>query len=223
MKVWEHIDQGEIPGSKQNLDLYRRDSDFEIRIGVQLLMGTRMHGSEDALAELALERLGERRFKKVLVGGLGMGFTLSSILRNISEDSEVCVAELVPSVIEWNRCYFGDRSNHPLEDRRVVVNCGDVSKLLRESSARWDIIVLDVDNGPSGMTHEDNQTLYQMKGLNTLYTALRPSGVVGVWSANDDPRFTKRMQQAGFTVDVHRVRARGKRGGRRHTIWIGQK
>ncbi len=223
MNIWEFIASGEIPGTETSLNLYRRGDEFEIRIDNRQLMNTRLHGSEDALAELAFDRLAGKTQIRTLVGGLGLGFTLSAALRRLGADGSVVVAELVPAVVEWNRGPLGEAAGRPLEDPRTSVHCGDVTDLIRRPPAPWDAILLDVDNGPSSLTRASNHWLYTHQGLDAIFDALDPGGVLGVWSANPDRGFTRRFARAGFAVSPTEVRARGKQGGRRHQVWIGRR
>lgn len=223
MKIWKFIESGPIPGTEDTLGLYQRDDEFEIRIDTRQLMNTRLHGSEDALADLAFDRLGEVDGARSLVGGLGMGFTLAAAVRRTDGAGQVCVAELVPSVVEWNRKYVGGAAGFPLSDPRTSVHLGDVSELIRAQEKPWHTILLDVDNGPASLTRSTNQWLYTHEGLDAAHDALVPCGILAVWSADPDPAFTRRFKRAGFSVEHVEVRARGKQGGRRHTIWIGQR
>ena len=203
--------------------LLRRGEELVIRAGREVLMGTRMHGSEEALADLAYDHLGTRVGTRVLVGGLGMGFTAAAALRRCPADGAVVVSELVPKIVDWNRGLLGPAAGRPLDDPRLSVEMGDIAVLLRSSTTAWDGILLDVDNGPSPLSQEANQWLYSRAGLAALLGALRSDGVVCVWSASGDEAFTRRMESAGFRVDVHRVRARGGKRGPRHIIWVGRK
>jgi len=205
------------------MSLLRRGDELVIRVDDRELMGSRVHGSEDALADLACDRLRDCTAARVLVGGLGMGFTLAAALRRVGSAGQVVVAELVPVVVDWNRGVVGAVAGHPLEDPRVGVHEGDVGALIRKSGQAWDVVLLDVDNGPTALTRADNAGLYGRQGLDALHAALRPGGVAAVWSAAPDVSFTRRFEQAGFEVDVVEVRARGKKGGRRHTIWLGKR
>ena len=217
------LDTAPIPNSGGELGLYRHGEDFVIKVvGGQDLMSTRTHGSADALAEIACTEIAGRERPRVLIGGLGMGFTLASALRHLGHDAEVVVAELVPAVVEWNRGPLGEHAGHPLRDERVTVEEVDVSLLLRAGRPPFDAILLDVDNGPEGLTQKSNDWLYSKAGLNVSCRALRPKGVLGVWSAGSDRAFTKRLVKAGFEVDEVPVRAhRGK--GARHLIWVARK
>ncbi len=216
------LDTAPIPGDGGELGLYQHGEDFLIRVvGGQDLMSTRTHGSADALAEIACTELAGRERPRVLIGGLGMGFTLASALRHLGHDAEVVVAELVPEVVEWNRGPLGEHAGHPLRDERVTVHEVDVSIMLRAEARSFDAILLDVDNGPDALTQEGNDWLYSRAGLNASYEALRPKGVLAVWSAGPDRAFSKRLRKAGFEVDEVRVRAHGGKGAR-HVIWIAR-
>ena len=221
MKPWERIDAGPVPGAKAEMVLLRRDDEFVIRVDGHTLMGSRMHGSEDALADMAFDHLGQREDARVLVGGLGMGFTAAAALRRAAPSAVVVAAELVPKVIEWNRGPLAAVADRPLEDPRLQIHAGDVLEVIRNGDVSWDAIILDIDNGPRGLSSPSNQWLYGRQGLKALYGAAKPGGMVGVWSASPDRVFTARMEQAGFETTVATVRARGSRGGPRHTIWIG--
>ena len=215
------LDTAPIPGGGE-LGLYQHGDEFAIGIvGGQDLMCTRTHGSEDALAEIALAIAG-RVQPRVLIGGLGLGFTLASALSHLGPEAEVLVAELLPAVIEWNRGPLGERAGHPLRDERVTAHAADVSVILRAEPASFDAILLDVDNGPDGLTREGNHWLYSSSGLKASYRALRSKGVFAVWSAGPDRAFGKRLRKVGFAVEEVRVRARGRKGGR-HLIWVARK
>lgn len=211
-----------VPGTNKELRLYQRGDEFSIKIpGRGELMNSRVTGSEQALADLACQRLAGRARPRVLVGGLGMGFTLAAALRALPSEAEVVVAELVPEVVEWNRALIGAPAGHPLADPRSEVFVGDVGALMRRSPAGFDAILLDVDNGPEGLIRRDNDWLYTVEGLQTAHRALRPEGVLAVWSAGPDRLFTSRLHHAGFRVEEHRVRGHGPGKGARHTIWLG--
>lgn len=216
------LDTARIPGEGRELSLYQQGEDFVIRIvHGQELMTTRAHGSEDALAEIACREVARRERPRVLIGGLGMGFTLASALRHLGHDAEIVVAELVPAVVEWNRGPLGEKAGHPLRDKRVTVHEVDVSTILKAQLRSFDAILLDVDNGPDGLTREGNHWLYSRDGLSAAYQALRPKGVLAVWSAGPDRAFIKRLGMTGFEVDEVPVRAhRGK--GARHLIWVAR-
>jgi spermidine synthase len=216
------LDTAPIPGEGGGLSLYQQGDDFVIRIvDGQDLMSTRAHASEDALAEIACAEVAHLEHPQVLIGGLGMGFTLASALRHLGDDAEVVVAELVPAVVEWNRGPLGEKAGHPLRDERVTVHEVDVSIILKAQPKSFDAILLDVDNGPDGLMREGNQWLYSREGLNTCYEALRSKGVLAVWSAGPDHAFSKRLRKTAIEVEEVPVRAhRGK--GTRHLIWIAR-
>jgi spermidine synthase len=220
MVPWQRLAQAEVPGEKVPLVLSRRDGEFAIRIGSRTLMSSRAHGSEEALAELACARIAVRTQARVLIGGLGMGYTLATALRQLAPSAQVEVAELIPAVVEWNRGPLEHLADRPLADRRVSVWVGDVADRIRAASAVYDAILLDVDNGPSGITRATNDWLYSVAGLGTAFVALRVGGVLGVWSVAPDRAFTRRLGQVGFGVKEEFVRARRTKGGR-HTLWLG--
>ncbi len=226
MIPWVPLARAPIPGTQQDLCLYRRGEqlEFSIQISgyVSELMNSRVHASEDALAELGCATIVGRPAPRVLVGGLGMGFTLAAALKVLGPDSVVTVAELVPEVVEWNRGPLGECAAFPLHDPRTQVHVGDVAELLRQGHGAYDAVLLDVDNGPEGMTHHGNNWLYSPPGLAAAQQTLRPGGVLAVWSATPDDRFTRRLRQAGFRVDVRTVRARPGKGAR-HTIWLAHR
>lgn len=225
MKRFELIDTADIPDDRGALCLFSYGDDFVIKIqggnGNQL-MNTRMHGSEDALAEIPCKRIAQRTQPRVLIGGLGMGFTLASALKHLGNDAEVHVAELVPGVIEWNRGPLGEKSGMPINDPRTRIRLGDVAAILRDEPQGFDAIMLDVDNGPEGLTRKGNSWLYSSAGLETCARALRSKGVLAVWSASADRAFSQRLAQSGFKAEEVQVFAHGNRGTR-HTIWIADK
>ena len=207
-----------MPGGGE-LRLMQRGAEFSIMAGAIELMNSRVSGSEQALATLACGRIAGRADARVLIGGLGMGFTLRAALAALGEGAKVTVAELVPAVVAWARgpmaAVFGDC----LDDGRVGIHQGDVAELLRPGGARYDAILLDVDNGPEGLTRKANDALYNLSGLRAAHAALRPGGVLAVWSSGQHPDFTGRLRQAGYEVEEVRARASGGRGAR-HVIWI---
>ncbi len=225
MKPWKLIDSSNIPGEGGELRLYQRGDEFSIMLagGGGELMSSRKHGSEDALSELGCQHLASRPQPCVLIGGLGMGFTLAAALKQLGPDAEITVAELIPAVEKWNREVIGHFAGHPLDDTRCSVSIGDVAAILKQQRSSFDAILLDVDNGPEGLTHHDNNWLYSSEGLQSAYAALRPGGVLAVWSAGPDAIFNKRLRQAGFKVRQEQVRAHGKKKGAKHTIWIAQR
>jgi spermidine synthase len=223
MIPWEYLESAAVPGGEGELSLYRRGAEYSIRVAGRELMNSRLHGSEEALAELAYARLGGRPAPRLLIGGLGMGYTLAAALRRLGEDGRVVVAELVPAVVAWNRGPLADLAGRPLEDARVAVHEGDVAQVLRAEAEAFDAVLLDVDNGPEGLVRKDNDWLYARPGLTAAFTALRPRGLLAVWSANPSRVFADRLRRAGFEVEEVRARARENRGGRRHTIWLARR
>lgn len=223
MKQWKELGIATIPGTSQHLYLYQGKDDFSIKLARgHELMNTRKHASEDALGTLPCRRLSNRQSPKVLIGGLGMGFTLAAVLAEIGDEAEVTVAELVPEVVEWNRGPLGEASGYPLNDPRTRVYVGDVAGLLRTSCEAFDVIALDVDNGPEGLTTRDNDWLYTMDGISATSQALRPAGVLAYWSAESNRAFSKRLGRCGLAIEEVRVHAHGSKGAR-HTIWLAVK
>lgn len=220
MKPTELLGRTRTPDGAE-LALTRRDSEYVILASGRSLMSSRMHGSEEALATFACQRARARAEPCVLVGGLGMGFTLRATLDLLPPGATVVVAELVPGVVEWNRGPLGPLAGHPLKDARVVVDVNDVADTLRANPGRFDAVLLDVDNGPAAFTATDNAGLYSDGGLAAARVALTVGGVLAVWSAREDRRFEQRLRHCGFTVQVERVRGRLKKGGPRHTIFLG--
>jgi spermidine synthase len=203
------------------MTLTRHGSEYVILASGQSLMSSRMHGSEEALAMFACGRARTLEEPCVLVGGLGMGFTLRATLDLLPPDATVVVSELVPAVVDWNRGPLGPLARHPLKDRRVVVDVNDVAATLRTSPRRFDAVLLDVDNGPAAFTASHNAGLYDDRGLAAARAALKSGGVLAVWSSREDRRFEQRLRYGGFDVTVERVRGRLKKGGPRHTIFLG--
>jgi spermidine synthase len=203
------------------LRLYQRGDEFSIRVDkAGELMNSRAHHSEEVLAELACRMIAGRDTPHLLVGGLGMGFTLAAVLSHTGPDARVTVSELIPAVVRWNRDYMGSLAGFPLADARVHVLELDVGRVMQEHK-NFDAIMLDVDNGPSSFTHDDNDALYSLRGLGLAFNSLKPGGVLTVWSASSDPEFTRRMKKAGFEVTEQRVGSHASKRGNRHTIWIG--
>jgi spermidine synthase len=222
LKRWELLGEARTPDGSL-MALMRRDREHIILANGKPLMSSLMHGSEEALATVACARARTLPQPCVLVGGLGMGFTLRATLDLLPSDATVIVVELIPAVVEWNRGPLAPLAGVPLEDERVQVMTGDVAAELRSSRNRFDVVLLDVDNGPLAFTESANSGLYTDQGLAAAKTALKASGVLAVWSAWDDRKFEQRLRYNGFTVEVTRVRARLKKGGPRHTIFVGYK
>lgn len=223
MRQWATIGSAAVPGGGGELELLQGGDAFAIRVDGRELMHSSVHGSEDALADLALDALGPRAAPVVLVGGLGMGFTLAAALRRLSPEGRAIVAELVPEVVAWNRGPLAPLAGRPLDDPRTDVHEGDVGALIRAQARAFDAILLDVDNGPDGLSRPSNAAIYSRAGLVAARDALRPGGVLAVWSATPDPAFTSRLRRAGFEVDERTVRERGVKGGHRHVVWIARR
>lgn len=217
MIPWVELDSVATPDG-QRLRLKRRGAEFSIMLGTNELMNSRLSGSEEALARLAIGRLAGKA-PHVLIGGLGMGFTLRAALDALGSDGRVTVAELIPSVVTWARGPMAEVFGGCLDDPRVSVVETDVAGMIDVSRPTYDAILLDVDNGPDGLTVDTNDRLYLLPGLARARAALKPGGLLAVWSSGPDAGFTRRLKQAGFVVDEVNVRARGKRGAR-HVIWL---
>jgi spermidine synthase len=221
MIPWELLGRTTTPGGEE-MALMRQSGEYVILAGGKPLMSSRMHGSEEALSEVACRDARGLDEPCVLVGGLGMGFTLRATLDVLPGTATVIVAELVEGVVEWNRGPLAALAGHPLADPRTRVEVGDVGRLLRDSRRRFDAVLLDVDNGPDAFTTSGNTWLYGDKGLAAIRAALTEHGTLAVWSAREDRRFEQRLRYAGFAVEVVRVRARLKKGGPRHVIFVGR-
>jgi spermidine synthase len=213
------IESARVEGGSEFV-LARHDQEWIVRVDGRVLMSSRMHDSEEALAEHALERCDDAR--SVLVGGLGLGFTLRAVLDRVEPDTRVVVAELVPQLVSWNRTHLAELNDHPLDDERCEVVVGDVYDTIKHSPRTFDVILLDVDNGPVALSSAKNQRLYSEYGVRACYQALRQGGVLAVWSSGPNARFERRLSAAGFgVVDVLRVAAR--KGSRaRHVIFMAE-
>jgi len=241
LKPWELLAEARTPDGTL-MSLTRRDTELVIMAGGKILMSSRMHGSEEAMAEMAFKRLGLRPVRRsalreggrpgagelpplagacVLVGGLGLGYTLRATLDLLPADATVVVSELIPAIVEWHGGPLAALAGKPIADQRVQIEVKDVIATLRSSAGRFDAILLDIDNGPEAFTESSNAGLYNDRGIATIRAALKPGGVLAVWSAWEDRRFEQRLKYAGFKVAVERVRARLKKGGPRHTIFLG--
>ena len=217
---WVQIAAVPMPGGGGELRLMRRGTELSIMAGGVELMNSRLSGSEEALASLALERIADRAAPHLLIGGLGMGFTLRAALQHAPAGARITVAELVPEVVAWARDPMAELFGTSLSDPRVAVREADVAEVIEAGRAAYDAILLDVDNGPEGLTRRANDRLYEAGGLAAAARALRPGGVLAVWSSGPNPAFTRRLGMAGYAVQELPVRARGGRRGARHTIWI---
>ena len=222
MKAWELLGATSAPDGT-DIRLTRRDNEYVILANGRPLMSSRLHGSEEALATLGCTETRGQAHPRVLVGGLGMGFTLRAVLDVLPSTASVIVAELVPAVIQWNRGPLAALAGYPLQDPRVRIEVADVGVTLRGNVGRFDAILLDVDNGPAAFTVGVNAGLYDNSGVAAAYEALCPRGTLAIWSAWEDRKFEQRLRFYGFTVTVERVRARLKKGGPRHTIFLAHK
>jgi spermidine synthase len=219
MIPWQLLDTAQVPGDGDELRLMKRGAEFSIMTGGIELMNSRLSGSEEALASLAFERIGARPKARVLIGGLGMGFTLRAALAAFGPDAQIVVAELVPGVIRWAHGPLGELYGDSLSDPRTQIYEGDVGALINADEAAWDAILLDVDNGPGGLSRKENDGLYSPAGLAAAKRALSPGGVLEVWSSTRDTAFTQRLKRAGYAVEEIGVRAHKGRGAR-HVIWM---
>ena len=222
MIPWETLDTATIPGGAETLRLKRRGTEFSIMLGTNELMNSRLSGSEEALARLTIERLAVPA-PRVLIGGLGLGFTLRAALPLLPPQARVTVVELVPAVVAWARGPLAAIHGDSLDDPRVTILEEDVGAVIRTSKADWDAILLDVDNGPEGLSRAGNDALYSAKGLAAARTALAPRGVLSVWSAGPDRSFTRRLQASSLKVEEIPVRAGTTKRGARHVVWVGRK
>lgn len=220
----ELLDTAPIPGGDE-LRLFRRElkdaDEYSIMLGRIELMNSRLSGSEEALASLTCGRLAAKN-PRILIGGYGMGFTLRAALSILPPQAHVEVVELVPAIVSWARGPMADLSQKCLDDSRVTITTGDVCDVINKAGRDYDAILLDVDNGPDGLTHEANDRLYSMAGLATAKKALRSNGILAVWSSEGDTRFTSRLRKSGFAVDVETVPARANGKGAKHTIWLAK-
>ncbi len=219
MIPWVLLDSARIPGGGE-LRLKRRGGEFSIMLGGTELMNSRLSFSEEALATLSCAKLSGRKRPAVLIGGLGMGFTLRAALSALGPDAGIMVAELVPAIVAWARGPMAELFAGSLDDARVTLVEGDVGASIR--TGRFDAILLDVDNGPDGLSRRENDALYDAPGLAAAFAALTAGGVLSVWSSAPDADFSRRLRRAGFAVEEAHVRANGKRGAR-HVIWLASR
>ena len=220
MIPWTLLDTAQVPGGGGKLRLMRRGTEFSIMLGHNELMNSRLGGSEEALAAMACERIRARDRPRVLIGGLGMGFTLRAVLAALGTEAQIVVAELVPAVVAWARNAMVEVFGKSLTDPRVRVREADVGHLIRTGRLPFDAILLDVDNGPAGLTRKSNDRLYDLEGLSAARSMLRSGGVLAVWSSGPNLNFAQRLRRTGFDVEEVVVRSTGMRGGARHVIWI---
>jgi spermidine synthase len=220
MIPWLQIDTARVPGADVELRLMRRGDEFSMMLGPNELMNSRLSGSEEALATLVCRRIEAVKAPHLLIGGLGMGFTLRAALAVLGSEARIMVAELVPAVIAWARGPMAGIFGDSLSDPRASLVSADVMEVIRSHVSAFDAILLDVDNGPEGLVREANDALYNLKGLKAIRRALRPGGVLAVWSSEPNPSFSRRLGDAGFDINEVAVRATTKRKGARHVIWF---
>ena len=224
MIPWKLLDTAQTPGDGSELRLYERDNEFSIKVGNYELMNSRVYGSEDALGKLGCQKIAKHPRARVLIGGLGMGYTVMSALDELGDTAQVVVAELIPEVVQWNRGVLAGLAGHPLDDDRVSVHEFDVAELIKTPEGGYNAILLDVDNGPQGLTVKENDWLYSPNGLDTTFAALKPKGVLAVWSSGPEAAFAKRLRRAGFEVEEVGLRARGKgKGGAHYTVYLAER
>lgn len=222
MIPWVHVDTATVPGGDE-FRLMQRGDEFWIMVGTNPLMTSRVGGSEEVLAEVTCTPLATRQGARILIGGLGMGFTLRRAQALLAADAKIVVAELVPGIVTWARGPLAPVFKGCLDDERTEVIQSDVGRLIAEPGSGYDAILLDVDNGPEGLSRPGNDRLYSTAGLAASMKALRRGGTLAVWSAHPDEAFTRRLRKAGFAVEEVKARANGKRGGARHLIWLARK
>jgi spermidine synthase len=220
MIPWLQIDTARVPGADVELRLMRRGAEFSMMLGANELMNSRLSGSEEALATLACRRIEAVKNPRLLIGGLGMGFTLRAALAVLGSEARIVVAELVPAVIAWAKGPLAEVFGDSLGDPRARILTADVADVIQSHASAFDAILLDVDNGPEGLIRKANDALYDLKGLKAIRRKLRPGGLLAVWSSGPNPAFSKRLGDAGFDVSEMAVRATAKRSGARHVIWF---
>ena len=224
MIPWKLLDTAQTPGDGSELRLYERANEFSIKVGKYELMNSRVYGSEDALGKLGCQKIAKHPRARVLIGGLGMGYTVRSALDELGDTAQVAVAELIPEVVQWNRGVLAGLAGHPLDDERVSVHEFDVAELIKTPEGGYNAILLDVDNGPQGLTVKENDWLYSPNGLDTTFAALKPKGVLAVWSSGPEAAFAKRLRRAGFEVEEVGLRASGKgKGGAHYTVYLAER
>jgi spermidine synthase len=223
MIPWQQIDTASVPDANVELRLMRRGAEFSMMLGQNELMNSRLSGSEEALATLACRRIEAVKRPHLLIGGLGMGFTLRAALAVLGPEARIVVAELVPAVIAWAKGPMAGIFGDSLGDPRTNIRSADVIEVIQSHPSAFDAILLDVDNGPEGLIRKANDALYDIKGLKAIRRSLRPGGVAAVWSSGPNALFSKRLRDAGFDVNEVAVRATAKRSGARHVIWFATK
>jgi spermidine synthase len=220
MVPWKLMDRTPVPDEGPELVLYSRGDEYSIRVGAAELMNSRVYSRDDELSKIGCARIRDRKKARVLIGGLGMGYSLVTALNNLGPDAEVVMAELVPGLVQWNRDVFGHLAGHPLGDNRTTLRQADVAAVIREQARAYDAILLDVDNVPNGLTRRANDWLCSDTGISSARDALRPDGVLGYWSAVPDRAFVKRLHRASLLVEELEVRAQNRGRGARITLWL---
>ena len=220
MIPWRHLDTAEVPDGGGELRLMQRGSEFSIMAGATSLMTSHRSGSEQTLATLACERIKGRHRPRVLIGGLGMGFTLRAALAALGSEASIVVAELVPAVVSWAKGPMAEIFGNSLADPRLHIEEMDVAKVIASGSSAYDAILLDVDNGPEGLTRKANDRVYDLEGLRAARAALRPRGILATWSSGPNRAFAQRLRKTGFALEEIKARANGARGGAWHIIWL---
>lgn len=223
MRPWTLLGTATVPGEGAPLRLMQRGDEFVIMAGTNPLMNSRMSGSEEGLATLSWERIAGRRSPHILIGGLGMGFTLRAALGVVPDEVRITVAEIVPEIVAWARGPLAHIFGGCLDDPRVTISVDDVGRLIAQHKTAYDAILLDVDNGPEGLSRDGNDRLYSLSGLSKARAALKPGGVLAIWSAHPDAKFTRRLGETGFRVEEIGVRERHGKKGARHTIWLASR
>lgn len=219
MKAFEELERAEISDGSV-LRLVKRAEDYLIYVEREELMNSRAHESELELARLGCAHLTRRRHPRVIVGGLGMGYTLSEVVQMLRPEAEIVVAEMIPAVVRWNKLYFGALNGSPLEDARVSVKVGDVREIMQKYPGMFDAILLDVDNGPTALTHADNDQLYTREGIRACMLALKPDGTLSIWSASVEPAFEKRLRGENLAFTLHPVPAYRGAKSRSRYVWV---
>ncbi len=223
MIPWISLAKTKTPDGKGELELAQHDTEYSISINGYELMNSRVCNSEKVLAKFSCDKIKMRKEASVLIGGLGMGFTLSAALETLNKDAGIVVSELVPAIVEWNKEILGKLADFPLNDSRVTVEVKDVVQIIGEKTDAFDAIILDVDNGPAGLTQTDNNRLYSNNGLAKIKNALKSGGVLAIWSAGPDKVFSNRIKKYFRNIEEKRVRARENNKGSTHTLWFAQK
>ena len=219
MKIFEELEQAEIPGGGM-MRLVKRNEDYLIYVEREELMNSRAHESEIELARLGCAHITRKRHPRVVVGGLGMGYTLSEVVRMLRPEAEIVVAEMMPAVVRWNRRYFGALTDSPLDDARVSVKVCDVREIIQKHPGMFDAILLDVDNGPTALTHTENNQLYTSEGIRACMRAMKPDGRLAIWSASVEPAFEKRLRGANLAFTLHPVPAYLGAKSRSRYVWV---